>query len=52
VTGLVRCSLLAGVASFSVARKRNLSPLQAAVAFPLGIAIYLVTEIRSKAGVS
>lgn len=43
---LVRYPLIAGVASVATARARNLSLWETALSFPLGIAVYLVSELK------
>jgi hypothetical protein len=49
---LASCTLLAGVASVAAARIRNLSPLQTALSFPLGMAAFLLMQFRSNGGES
>ena len=45
-------TLLAGVAAIAASRIRGLSPAQTALSVPLGIAAFLLMELRSNGGES
>lgn len=44
VIGLIKYPLIAGVLAVAVARARDLAWWEIALSFPLGVAVYLVSE--------